>query len=134
MGRLRESKQDEFNDFLGKEFERFVKKLLQEKGIDFLYGYYNVQNECDLIIENDNYIVFLELNKKRLNNKSMAGIDINFLKDINDSLIKSQIQCNTHYKKILKDNKIELYDKQGKKGRNLIKTIYLGKKSKFSFL
>lgn len=128
LGRLKESKKGEFNDFLGKEFERFVKKLLQEKGIDFLYGYYNIQDECDLIIENDNYIVFLELKRKRLIRKSMAGIDIDFLKDINDSLIKSQIQCNKHYQKILEDKKIELYDKQGKKGRNLIKTIYLGKR------
>lgn len=50
MGRLRESKQDEFNDFLGKEFERFVKSYYKKRN-RFLYGYYNVQNECDLIIE-----------------------------------------------------------------------------------
>ncbi|WFD08757.1 hypothetical protein [Tepidibacter hydrothermalis] len=114
-----------FDYELGTKFEDFIKKLLAKKDIDFYSGYYKTQEECDLILENNNYIVFIEIKKKFLTNKALQGIDINFMNDINKSLIDSQIQSGKHQLNLLKDKEICLYDKRGKKNRKIIKKIKL---------
>jgi len=94
---------------LGFAVEDLLSTELRNIGIDVKNGkYQNYEQtlECDLVIENDTNILFIETKAKALTRAGRAAFDISLLKDITDSLIHAIIQSGRH--NLLKDKKISL--------------------------
>ena len=103
---------------MGDYLERFVKEQLQTLKIKYNYGYYPVdsgkyqtskkQGECDIIIESDDTIIFIEIKKKSLRNNAKGGCDATIFADLAGSLLDSQIQLGWHEIIIRSEGYLEL--------------------------
>jgi hypothetical protein len=98
-----------FEEKMGDQFEKYVKYLLSQKNISFQAGKYkNGGGECDIIVETDKKILFIEIKKKTLTRIAKSGEDVQIFIDLSKSLLDSSIQLNRH-EIILHDNtKLEL--------------------------
>jgi hypothetical protein len=105
----------QFDNLLGIQLEKFVKNSLIRKGYKYKDGFYDEQSECDLILETDKKIVFIEIKKKPLTQKAQDGNDINFFNDIGKSLVASQIQLGSHEIYLRKNKQITLRKYQSRK-------------------
>ncbi|KXO03081.1 hypothetical protein AYK81_28740 [Bacillus thuringiensis] len=103
-----------FDAFLGIQLEEFIKSLLSEKGVVVKSGFYD-DEECDLIIETNSKIVFMEVKKKPLTRKASAGDGVALFKDITKGLLSSQIQLGKHESKLLREQRMELRKVKKKK-------------------
>ncbi|MDR2597375.1 MAG: hypothetical protein LBC76_08670 [Treponema sp.] len=106
--RLRNSV-DNLEEKIGFQFEKYVKHLLSKKKISFQSGKYkNGDGECDIIVESNKKILFIEIKKKALTRAAKSGNDVQIFIDLSKSLLDSSIQLN-HHEIILHDNnKLEL--------------------------
>ena len=103
---------------MGDYLERFVKEQLQTLKIKYSYGDYSVdsrkyqtsrqQGECDIIIESDDTIIFIEIKKKPLTNNAKGGCDAAIFADLAGSLLDSQIQLGWHEIIIRSEGYLEL--------------------------
>lgn len=101
---------------VGLAFERFVLKELTNSGVKVLSGKYNFnknQCDCDVIVEAESYIVFFELKKKALTQRSKLGNSLNILIDLCASLVKSQYQAGKHELLLYKFGKIPIKKTDG---------------------
>ncbi|MEG5140102.1 MULTISPECIES: hypothetical protein [unclassified Microcoleus] len=106
---------------MGDYLERFVKEQLQTLKIKYSYGDYSVdsrkyktsrqQGECDIIIESDDTIIFIEIKKKSLTNNAKGGCDAAIFADLAGSLLDSQIQLGWHEIIIRSEGYLELTPK-----------------------
>ncbi|MEG5061015.1 hypothetical protein QUB60_24750 [Microcoleus sp. A2-C5] len=97
---------DKIHNKIGDYLEIFVKQQLQTLKIKYRYGDYSVdsrkyqtsrkQGECDIIIESDDTIIFIEIKKKSLRNNAKGGCDAAIFADLAGSLLDSQIQLGWH--------------------------------------
>lgn len=123
-----------FNKEKGFKFENMIKNLFIEKGIVFHQGKYSVDKshvyECDLVIENDKEIIFIEVKNQPLPETFETGDDVETLGCLGEGMIKAQIQCLRHIKH-LKDRgflNLNTFDSKGntctyqlvEKGRRII--------------
>lgn len=99
---------DKFDSELGSHLEEVVKQLLDRKGIPYKDGYYDQDEECDLILETKNKVIFVEIKKKPLTRKAIAGSGVHQFNDLSKSLVSSQIQLGKHESKLRRDERIEL--------------------------
>ncbi|HLP90048.1 MAG TPA: hypothetical protein VK184_15840 [Nostocaceae cyanobacterium] len=116
-----DSKIDENNQF-GHQVEEFVKNELASKGVVFKSGKYKMdgtEGECDVVIETENTIIFIEIKKKALTRKAKSGNDIDIFVDISKSLMDAQIQLGGHEILIKKFGYLELYTDSNKQMINL---------------
>lgn len=99
---------------LGYGLETFVKNELKIKGISYSSGNYDMplSGECDVVIESEDTIVFLELKTKPLTRKSRSGENIPLVIDITKSLLASQTQLGRHENTIREYGFIELENNQ----------------------
>lgn len=109
-----------FDNDLGLSLEDYLKELLNKNNVKYSNGYYNENEECDIVIETLNYIFLLEVKKKPLTKKSLTGDGITLFSDISKSIIDSQIQLGKHQLNLMKNQKIDLYSKRGKVKKNSI--------------
>jgi len=94
------------HDKMGDYLEIFVKKQLETLKIKYSYGHYPVdspqykpsrpQGECDIIIESDDTIIFIEIKKKPLTNNAKGGCDAAIFADLAGSLLDTQFQLGWH--------------------------------------
>lgn len=106
---------------LGNDLEEHIKAKLTAKGYDFKYGGYKYEdenrntrdNECDLVIENKEDIIFIEIKKKPLDEKVFEGDDVKYYVSLAGSLMHSQLQAGYHSIQIKNKEKIELYERVG---------------------
>lgn len=112
--KLREIIGRSFDEKLGIQLEGFIKSFLLEKGVVVKSGFYD-DEECDLILETNSKIVFMEVKKKPLTRKASAGDGVVLFKDITKGLLSSQIQLGKHEVKLLREQKIELRKVKKKK-------------------
>jgi len=66
----------------------------------------NEDGECDVVVETQNSIIFMEVKKKAISSIAMEGDKIKIAEDIIDSFIHSQEQILKHVYSIKLDNKI----------------------------
>lgn len=100
-----------FNNFdsdVGDQAEIFLREELKKFGITPLHGNYTslisegkgkttkAKGECDAVIECSDRIIFMEVKKKALTNKSKSGIDVYILIDLALSLLHAQAQASRH--------------------------------------
>lgn len=104
-----------FDEKLGYQLEKYIKDLLSEKGINYNSGFYDDNEECDLIIETDTKIIFMEIKKKPLTRKASVGDGVKLFQDITKSLLSSQIQLGKHELKLVSDKEIVLRKFRDKK-------------------
>ena len=52
--------------------------------------------ECDVVIEDENNIVFIEIKKKALTSASRAGDDIKLIIDLSNSILDAHLQTGQH--------------------------------------
>ncbi|NRT89474.1 hypothetical protein [Clostridium beijerinckii] len=98
--------------------ENFIKYRLDKKNIDYKYGHYNfncVNNgknplECDLILEDDKNILFIEIKKRPLSKKVEQLDDIELLKILGEGIVFSQKQALNHELQLRLKGNIKLFD------------------------
>ena len=106
---------------MGDYLESFVKEQLQSLKIKYSYGHYLVDSskyqtakkhgECDIIIESDDTIIFIEIKKKSLTNNAKGGCDAAIFADLVGSLLDTQIQLGWHEIIIRSEEYLELTPK-----------------------
>lgn len=105
--------------------EKFVKNELASRGLTYSYGEYKIdknlsnthreKGECDVVIETNDTIIFIEIKKKPLIRKSQAGSAIDVFLDLSKSLIEAQLQLGWHEIIIRDKGYLELETDLGKK-------------------
>lgn len=105
---------DKIQEHLGTSFQNCVKTELKKKNISFSSGNYDmkINGECDVVIETNEAIIFIEQKVKSLTNKAKSGKDISLVMDITRSLLKTQKQLGHHENTIKKYGYIKLEGNQ----------------------
>ncbi len=93
-----------FNAQKGEKVENMVKNLFKEKGYQFHSGKYNVKKgqdeECDMVIETTDKIVFIEIKNQPLPETFEQGDDVETLRCLGEGMIKAQMQCFKHIRQL----------------------------------
>ncbi|WP_150524040.1 hypothetical protein [Roseibium sediminis] len=98
---------------VGKQAEAFLKEELTRRGVPVSCGNYDVgseNGECDIVVETNEVIVFIEIKKKALTRKARAGSDVNLAIDLAESLLFAQAQAGSHEKRLRIAGELELDD------------------------
>ena len=85
-----------FDGELGYELENYIKSKMDQKNIEYKTGFYGDNQQCDIVIETEERVVFIEVKKKPLTRGAMAGDCVNLFVDLSKSLIASQKQLGAH--------------------------------------
>jgi hypothetical protein len=108
-----------FDDRIGLEIEDFLREKLEACGVNVSSGKYvdGKEWECDLVVESERTIFFLEIKKKPLTRRARAGADIDVLLDLAGSLLDAQLQAGGHEIRIKKKGYLDLVDRAGQTTR-----------------
>ncbi|MGN0502961.1 MAG: hypothetical protein ACI4HN_08550 [Ruminococcus sp.] len=94
------------------KIEDMIKSFLDNKKYPYHCGNYRInksqRNECDLVIENNKQIVFLEIKNRPLPETFEQGDDVSTLRCLAEGMIKAQIQCLKHEYYLKKNGNIIL--------------------------
>lgn len=106
-----------FNRELGYAFEKLAKKILWNKGFSFCSGiYYNENNEeageCDIVLETDKKILFIEIKKTPLPINFENCDDLEVYRSLGEGMLYAQKQILNHRLHLKKFGKLELFDKE----------------------
>jgi hypothetical protein len=108
MIRLREQV-DDLDSRIGCRFEEYIKKLFTQKNISFHSAEYkNGNGQCDIVIETNKQILFIEVKKKALTRIAKSGNDVQIFLDLSKSMVDSLIQLNNHEINLRNTEKLEL--------------------------
>lgn len=98
----------------GFKIEDMIKSFLDNKKYPYHCGKYRInkslKNECDLVIENNKQIVFIEIKNRPLPETFEQGDDVDTLRCLAEGMIKAQIQCSKHEYYLKKNGNIFLED------------------------
>ena len=111
------------SSLIGDYIEDYLELKMQEKQFNAIYGrsyrvYKPQQNklniksqelECDVLLQSDDYIIFMELKKKELTKISKKGNIFSLLNDLSFSLLDSSYQANKHMRYISEFKEIKFY-------------------------
>lgn len=123
MSPLRAANPSQFDSALGRKIEEFLCNELIARHIPTLSGNYQTtdgEGECDVIIESENVILFLEIKKKPLTRRARSGSDVHIVIDLAQSLLAAQLQAGWHEIRLRRDGYLDLWH-QGNKTRVEIK-------------
>lgn len=84
---------------VGYAVEDFLRSELASRGIDIKFGEYSVgkvQGQCDIVIETDKRVIFVEIKKKSLTRAARSGFDVAVLTDMVDSMLHATLQSGWH--------------------------------------
>lgn len=106
------------DSLLGTAFENWVRARFSDRGVVFSSGDFQSteggpNGECDAVIETASTIYFVEMKKKGLTRKAMAGHELMLLIDLARSLVFSQTQAMKAEYQIRKGGKITLIAPDG---------------------
>lgn len=105
----------EFSRDLGNRLDFFVKELLNKKQYPYKHGTYapkinNKEGECDLILEDDKRIVFVEIKNCGLPYEFATADIVTILKCLGEGMLKAQQQILHHRLHLLENNQeMQLY-------------------------
>lgn len=103
-------KEENFWGTLGFETETVIKRKLDSKNIDYKHGEYDIngiQGQCDLVIEDERRIVFIEVKNKNLTLDARSGNDIKIITDLLYSIVSEMEQAGRHKVRLLREGKID---------------------------
>ena len=99
-----------FNRLKGDYLEDMIKSLFKEKGFCFHSGNYITSNsenlECDMILEDEKHIIFIEIKNQPLLDGFELGDDVETLYYLGEGMIKAQKQCFKHIKHLKSAGKL----------------------------
>jgi hypothetical protein len=103
FGAMRE-RDENFDSRLGDQIESFLVAQARLAGVEVKTGRYKVghpnqkkvEGQCDLVIESDAAVVFLEVKKKGLTRSARSGHDLHLLLDLTRGIAESQAQALRH--------------------------------------
>lgn len=117
--KLKSYYQGDFNKLKGEYLENLVKHLFNEKGFCFHSGKYvndiGITFECDMILENEKQIVFIEIKNQPLLDGFESGDDVETLYYLGKGMIKAQKQCYNHIKHLKSKQKLIINEEDGTK-------------------
>lgn len=94
----------DFNRKKGNKVEKMVKNLFKEKNYQFHSGKYFINKgkneECDMVIETSDKIVFVEIKNQPLPDTFEQGDDVETLRCLGEGMIKAQMQCFKHIRQL----------------------------------
>lgn len=96
--------------------EAFLRRLLNERGIDTIAGKYhvgNIEGESDAIIQSEKEIFLLELKKKNLTRKSREGFLYQILLDFAGAIFNPQVQAFKTESMLIKADRL-MFENNGK--------------------
>lgn len=119
---------DKFDRELGVIIEEFVKKRLDKHKYRYSSGKYEFnclqnikkENECDLVLEDDDKILFIEIKKRPLLMGKNEFNDANIWQSLGNGLIYAQRQALEHKFQLEITGKMELKDSKNKSSNILI--------------
>ena len=89
-----------FDKDKGRIIESMVRSFFDSKKYPYHYGNYKVSKsqteDCDLVVENDDKIVFIEIKNRPLDESFEQGDDVTTLKCLAEGMIYAQRQCLKH--------------------------------------
>jgi hypothetical protein len=100
-----------FDDRLGIPIEDFLRAEFHAHQVPTLSGKYVVDDEdgeCDIVIETEQAVMFLEIKKKPLTRRAQAGSDAHVLLDLANSLLAAQVQAGWHEVRLRRKGFIDL--------------------------
>lgn len=105
------------NRRLGEILEVYVKKKLEEKSFKYQSGHYSIdtpktKGECDIVLETQDKIIFLEVKKSGLPDSFESGDDVDTLKSLGEGMVHAQKQILKHRVFLHKNGFIKLYEEQ----------------------
>ncbi|WP_407439903.1 hypothetical protein [Lelliottia sp.] len=105
------------DSLIGNFLESFLWDKLSKSGItcyrgDFKSKDKKISGDCDLLIKSEKFIYIFEIKKKSLTRKAMSGTDYQLIKDLGDSLMRSQSQCAKIEYVLLNDGELSLEHKK----------------------
>lgn len=105
------------NKKFGKEFEKFVYNLFDDKNFKYKKGIYaprtEDRGECDLILEGVNKTVFIEIKNSGMAKEYEYGDDVKVLDQLGKNSLSAQRQILKHKVYLLKNNNIaDLYESE----------------------
>ena len=99
-----------FDKQIADNIENIIFDSFKKKGFKVYRGKYDFEDrECDIVVEEDESIIFIEVKKKALTNKANSGDTLKLAEDIVDSYIHSQEQLVAHEIIMKKNNKFVFY-------------------------
>ena len=101
----------DLDDRIGLPLERFVAAELRSRGVSSVRGSYisdGEDGECDLVVESEKTIFFLEFKKKALTRAGQAGVDANLILDLAASALEAQVQAGWHEVRIKRKGFLDL--------------------------
>lgn len=96
---------------VGRAFERLVRKVLEARGVDVVYGEYWSEGrryDVDAAVVTANRVIFFELKKKGLTANARVSNDPQLLIDITGSLLAAQVQLGRHELAITRTGSLSL--------------------------
>jgi hypothetical protein len=84
---------------VGYAVEEFLRSELASRNIDIKFGEYSVgktRGQCDIVIETDRRVIFVEIKKKALTRAARSGFDVAVLTDMVDSMLHATLQSGWH--------------------------------------
>ncbi|MES2475467.1 MAG: hypothetical protein V4640_06785 [Verrucomicrobiota bacterium] len=85
--------------YIGSSAETLVKRRLSTMGIRYKSGNYkfpDVEGECDIVIETDDTLIFIEMKIKGFTLAALAGGDVHIVADVAHSLFAAAEQASRH--------------------------------------
>lgn len=106
-----------FNRRLGLLLEDYIKNKLEEKNFKYKTGHYSIdkqktKGECDIVLETEETIAFVEVKKRSLPESFEVADDIGIFKSLAEGMIHAQIQGLRHKKYMEKNRFIRLYKEE----------------------
>jgi len=102
-----------FDDGRGKLIEKYLAGEFRSHGVPVVSGDYSVggsSGQCDLVVETDRAVIFVEIKKKALTRHSRAGSPAHILIDLAESLIDALLQAGKHELVLRRNEAIDLED------------------------
>lgn len=108
---LRVADRKGFDSALGIQIEKFLFDEFSSHNVPTSKGEYTTEDgegECDLVIETDEVIIFLEIKKKPLTRRARSGSDAHIVIDLAQSLLAAQLQAGWHEVRLRRYGHLEL--------------------------
>ena len=119
MYNILKSNTKNLNRLLGEGVELIVKEYLSENSIDFKSGEYFsddkkevTEGECDIVLENDEFIVFIEVKRRPLPHEFEIADDVEVFRALSEGMLSAQKQILKHKLHLISNREIRLYNKE----------------------
>lgn len=102
---------------IGDLTEEYVKNKLKDKKFLFKNGHYSIDNQtnkgqCDIVLETEKDIVFIEIKKRSLPDSFELGDDVELLRSLGDGMLNAQKQILRHRIYLEKNKFMKIYKEE----------------------